>query len=30
VTASDVYIGGLIDAHLSIWLTERLKEAGLR
>jgi hypothetical protein len=30
VTVSDVYIGGLIDAHLSIWLTERLKEAGLR
>jgi hypothetical protein len=30
VTVSDVYIGGLIDADLSIWLTERLKEAGLR
>jgi hypothetical protein len=30
VKASDVYTGGVIDARLSIWLTEGLKEAGLR
>ena len=30
VTASDVYVGGLRDGHMSIWLSERLKGAGLR
>ena len=30
VKASDVYIGGVIDTRLSIWLTEQLREAGLR
>jgi hypothetical protein len=30
VKASDVYAGGAIDARLSIWLTEQLREAGLR
>jgi hypothetical protein len=30
VTSSDVYLGGVIDGNLSTWLTERLKEAGLR
>ena len=30
VKASDVYVGGVIDTRLSIWLTEQLREAGLR
>jgi hypothetical protein len=29
VTASEVYVGGVIDAHLSMWLTGRLKDVGL-
>jgi hypothetical protein len=30
VTASDVYLGGVIDAPLSLWLAERLVDLGLR
>ena len=30
ITASVVYLGGAIDARLSLWFTEQLKEAGLR
>jgi hypothetical protein len=29
VTSSEVYVGGLIDGPLSIWLAGRLKDAGL-
>jgi hypothetical protein len=30
VATSDVYVGGLLDAPLSGWLSQRLKQAGLR
>jgi len=29
VTSSEVYVGGLTDGPLSIWLARRLKDAGL-
>ena len=29
VTASEVYVGGVVDAHLSLWLTGRLRDVGL-
>src|ERR1700722_4739781 len=29
VTASEVYVGGVVDSHLSAWFAGRLKEAGL-
>jgi hypothetical protein len=29
VTSSEVYVGGLVDQALSLWLAERLKELGL-
>ncbi len=29
VTASQVYVGGVMDSHLSVWFAGRLKEAGL-
>jgi hypothetical protein len=29
ITSSDVYVGGVIDKPLSIWLAGRLKDAGL-